>query len=55
MPPDRISVFPGKAKLEIMAGNPLVDSEGPRIQRCRVPEVAKFFRRLRHVTDAILI
>jgi len=30
MPPDRIFVFPGKAKLEIMSGNSFVNNDRPR-------------------------
>src|SRR5256885_16796963 len=37
-----------------MTGNSFVNSDRPRIHRCRAPEAPEFFRRLRHVADAIL-
>src|SRR5262245_44822355 len=55
MAPDCVLVFPREAKLKIMAGSSFVDGDGPRIHRGRAPEVAKFFRRLGHVTNAIFI
>ena len=55
MPPDRVLVFPRETKLKVMTGNSFVNGDRPRIHRGRAPEVAKFFRRLRNVTDAILI
>src|SRR5205807_7722013 len=55
MPPDRIFVFPGKAKLEIMSGNSFVDNDRPRILRGSAPEIAKIPGRLAHVANAILI
>src|SRR5438552_18701555 len=55
MPPDRIFVFPGKAKLEIMSGNSFVDNDRARILRGSAPEIAKIPGRLAHVANAIMI
>src|SRR5947208_11688506 len=55
MPPDRIFVFPGKAKLEIMSGNSFVDNDRPRILRGGAPEITKIPGRLAHVANAVLI
>ena len=41
MTADWIFVFPGKTKLEIVAGNSLVNGDRPRILRGRVPEIAE--------------
>src|SRR5262249_19071703 len=52
---NRILVFPREAKLKIMAGNSFVDGDGPWIHRRRAPKVTKFFRWLRHVSDAVFV
>src|SRR5262249_32227898 len=54
MSPNRVLVFPRETKLKVMAGNSFVDGDRPGIHRGRAPEIAKFFRRLRHVTNAVL-
>jgi hypothetical protein len=41
MPPDRVVVFPGKAKLKIVPGNSLVHSNRTGILRSRTPEVTE--------------
>ena len=41
MTANRILVFPGKTKLEIVAGNSFMDTNRAWIHRSRAPEVAK--------------
>src|SRR4051794_19383675 len=55
MTADRVLVFPRETKLKIMAGNSFVDGDRPRVHCCCAPEVAKLFRRLRYVTDTVLV
>jgi len=38
-----------------MTGNTFVNGDWSRIHRCRAPKVAKFVRRFRHITDAVLL
>src|SRR5439155_25869379 len=52
MPPDRVLMFPRETKLKIMTRDSLMNSNRPRVHRCRAPEVAELFRGLRHVADA---
>src|SRR5438094_10666098 len=54
MTADRVLVFPRETKLKIMTGNTFVNGDWSRIHCCRAPEVAKFVRRFRHVTNAVL-
>src|SRR6266481_124185 len=55
MPPNRVFVLPGKAKLEIMSGNSFVNDNRPRILRGGAPEITEVPGRLAHVANAILI
>src|SRR3954469_13461194 len=55
MPANGILVFPGKAKLEVVAGNSFVHDDRARVLRRRAPEVTEISRRRVHVTNAILL
>ena len=55
MAPDRILVFPGKTKLEVMPGNSFVHGQRPRILRGGAQKVTEVRRRRVDVANAILL
>ena len=55
MPANRILVFPGKAKLKVVAGNSFVHANRSRIHRSGAPEITEILRWFRHIANTVFI